>query len=89
MLKIISFGKTDCGLRRSNNEDAFLVKPEFGFCLVADGMGGAAAGELASQIFSETALDVFSTAERSTFRSRPSGPTEFYIGKRTDFKTYR
>jgi PPM family protein phosphatase len=63
MLRILSFGKTDCGLRRSNNEDAFLVKPEFGFCLVADGMGGAAAGELASQIFSETALEVFSTAD--------------------------
>ncbi|MCX5883090.1 MAG: Stp1/IreP family PP2C-type Ser/Thr phosphatase [Deltaproteobacteria bacterium] len=65
MFRIISFGKTDCGLRRSNNEDAFFVKPEFGFCLVADGMGGAAAGELASQIFSETALEVFSTADPS------------------------
>jgi serine/threonine protein phosphatase PrpC len=65
MFRIVSFGKTDCGLRRSNNEDAFLVKPEFGFCLVADGMGGAAAGELASQIFSETALEVFSTADLS------------------------
>jgi len=65
MLRILSFGKTDRGLRRSNNEDAFLVKPEFGFCLVADGMGGAAAGELASQIFSETTLEVFSTADIS------------------------
>jgi protein phosphatase len=65
MLRILSFGKTDRGLRRSNNEDAFLVKPEIGFCLVADGMGGAAAGVLASQIFSETALEVFSTADIS------------------------
>jgi PPM family protein phosphatase len=65
MLRILSIGKTDLGLRRSNNEDAYLVKPEFGFCLVADGMGGAAAGELASQIFSETALEVFSTADPS------------------------
>jgi len=65
MFRILSFGKTDCGLRRSNNEDAFLVKPEFGFYLVADGMGGAAAGELASQIFSETALEVFSAADLS------------------------
>lgn len=31
MYRIISFGKTDCGLRRPNNEDAFLVKLEFGF----------------------------------------------------------
>jgi protein phosphatase len=65
MHRIVSFGKTDCGLRRPNNEDAFLVKLELGFCLVADGMGGAAAGELASQIFSETTLEVFSTANLS------------------------
>jgi PPM family protein phosphatase len=65
MHRIVSFGKTDCGLRRPNNEDAFLVKPEFGFCLVADGMGGAAAGELASQIFSETTNEVFSAADFS------------------------
>jgi PPM family protein phosphatase len=65
MTKIVSFGTTDRGLRRPNNEDAFLVKPEFGFCLVADGMGGAAAGELASQIFSETTLEVFSTSDLS------------------------
>lgn len=65
MLQIVSFGITDCGLRRSNNEDAYLAKPEFGFCLVADGMGGAAAGELASQIFSDTTLEVFSAAPLS------------------------
>lgn len=59
MLKIVSYGKTDRGLRRSNNEDAFLVKPDSGFCLVADGMGGAAAGELASQFFCESAEEVF------------------------------
>ena len=69
MLRILSFGKTDLGLRRANNEDAFLVKPELGFCLVADGMGGAAAGELASQIFSDTALEVFSNAD--PFHSDP------------------
>lgn len=61
MRKIIYSGKTDNGLVRRNNEDTFLVKPDIGFCLVADGMGGAAAGELASSIFSQTALEVFST----------------------------
>lgn len=62
MPKIVSFGKSDVGLKRTNNEDAFLVRHELGLCLVADGMGGAAAGELASRIFAETALEVFSTA---------------------------
>ena len=53
-------GKTDTGLKRQNNEDAFVVSPELDFCLAADGMGGAAAGEVASEIFAKTALEVFS-----------------------------
>jgi PPM family protein phosphatase len=61
MNRIISFGKSDRGLKRPNNEDAFLVKAELGFHVLADGMGGAAAGELASRIFAETALELFSS----------------------------
>ncbi|MGV8073242.1 MAG: Stp1/IreP family PP2C-type Ser/Thr phosphatase [Syntrophobacteraceae bacterium] len=56
---IISFGKSDPGLRRPNNEDAFLIEPKLGLNILADGMGGAAAGELASQIFTETARELF------------------------------
>jgi protein phosphatase len=47
-------GMTDIGLQRGRNEDAFVISPELDFCLAADGMGGAAAGELASRIFAET-----------------------------------
>jgi len=60
MSKIISFGKSDVGLRRSNNEDTFVVRPELGFAAVADGMGGPASGEVASKILADTALEVFS-----------------------------
>lgn len=63
MLKINSFGKSDVGLRRSNNEDAFAVEPEKGFFVLADGMGGEAAGEVASQLFIETALEAFPEGE--------------------------
>jgi protein phosphatase len=62
MNRIIAFGKSDRGLKRPDNEDAFLVKAELGFHVLADGMGGAAAGELASQIFTVTALELFSAS---------------------------
>ncbi len=39
---------TDVGKARQTNEDAGLILPELGFCAVADGMGGADAGEVAS-----------------------------------------
>ena len=64
MLDFTFYGKTHAGRRRSNNEDAFIIAPHLGLCLVADGMGGAAAGEIASKIFSQTAIEVFADAGR-------------------------
>lgn len=42
------------GLMRNNNEDCFLSKPEQGLWLIADGMGGHEAGEVASAIVRDT-----------------------------------
>jgi len=49
-----AFGASDPGCVRSNNEDYFLVAPAIGLYLVADGMGGAQAGEHASRLAAET-----------------------------------
>ncbi len=42
--------RTDVGLIRSGNEDNYLMVPERGIFVVADGMGGHAAGEIASEM---------------------------------------
>ena len=40
-------GATDVGMKRRLNEDVFVVDSDAGMYLVADGMGGHAAGEVA------------------------------------------
>ena len=47
-------GTTDVGQVRSHNEDALLLDPELGIVVLADGMGGYNAGEVASGIAVDT-----------------------------------
>jgi serine/threonine protein phosphatase PrpC len=61
-LMIESFGASDQGCVRGNNEDSYLIAPALGLYIVADGMGGAQAGEHASRLAVETVREVLEKA---------------------------
>jgi serine/threonine protein phosphatase PrpC len=52
-------GKSDVGCVRTNNEDNFGFDARYGIFIVCDGMGGAAAGEVASKMSVDAVLTYF------------------------------
>jgi protein phosphatase len=56
-MKLVAAGLSDVGRERDHNEDSFLCDAEVGLFLVADGMGGHRAGEVASKLAADTILD--------------------------------
>ena len=68
LILVTAIGRTDAGRRRKHNEDSYLTMPEQSLFVIADGMGGYAAGEVASQL----AVDVIAEAFRTkTFVGDP------------------
>lgn len=57
MVKIESAGISDIGKRRKQNEDSLFLDDRLGLYVVADGMGGHNAGEVASKLVVETIRD--------------------------------
>lgn len=57
------------GLRRSTNEDSACARPDLGLFMVADGMGGHAAGEVASRVAVST-IEAFTAETAGLDRSR-------------------
>jgi len=67
-LKISSFGRTDTGKVRQHNEDSFALRPGQNLYLVADGMGGHRAGEIASRLAIEAVIEAIPAAELNRSR---------------------
>jgi PPM family protein phosphatase len=60
-----AYGLSDIGRKRELNEDAFLCDDELGLWVVADGMGGHAAGEVASQEALDTIYGMIKRGKRA------------------------
>ena len=57
-------GLTDVGREREHNEDSFGLMPQYNLFIVADGMGGHRAGDIASQMAVGAIEDFFTATEK-------------------------
>lgn len=66
--RLAAYGQTDTGLSRDHNEDAICWDGELGLAILADGMGGHNAGEVASAL----AVDEVASALRTALDGEPN-----------------
>jgi serine/threonine protein phosphatase PrpC len=72
-LRAVAAGITDVGLQRDHNEDSFAILDELELFVVADGMGGHRAGDVASQLATHAISEFF----RSTDSPEATWPYHF------------
>src|ERR1700749_2187698 len=58
-MRAVAHGISDVGLQREHNEDRFAVLSDYGLAIVADGMGGHRAGDVASRLATEAIGEFF------------------------------
>lgn len=57
--RVVAVGETNVGMKRAHNEDNYVVVDDDRLYVVADGMGGHASGEVASQLAIDTLREFF------------------------------
>lgn len=76
MSSLKMMGKSDTGMVRDHNEDCFLVVPESGLAILADGMGGHLAGEVASAMAIDQVTHFLMKAFSATSRDKSGAKSE-------------
>ncbi|MFK8000372.1 MAG: Stp1/IreP family PP2C-type Ser/Thr phosphatase [Polyangiales bacterium] len=62
-MNFVAAGLSDVGLQREHNEDSFCILPKHSLFIVADGMGGHRAGDVASQMSTRTIESFFDATD--------------------------
>lgn len=66
-MRAVAAGLTDVGLQRDHNEDSFAILQDHELYIVADGMGGHRAGDVASKLATEAIVDFFRATAAEDF----------------------
>jgi len=72
-MRAFASGMTDVGLQRDHNEDSYAVLSGYDLYIVADGMGGHRAGDVASRLATDSITEFF----RSTAHDDATWPIHF------------